>query len=234
MNKFIVIFAIWIGWSSYQLTRGKSIAPSIFSMIDFHKSIDTNMVTKKLLFGIGYDDSTQSSNKTAHYKWYRMLERCYSERYLIKKPTYRGCTVCDEWTTFSNFEKWFSDSNNGYRYGYHLDKDILMKGNKVYSPQTCCFVPQEINSIFIKDNSRRGNLPIGVTKRNEEAFVAQVHFHGIIQYLGVYKTKELAFNAYKREKEVIIKIMGDEYYKKGLITKKVYNALLNYEVEITD
>lgn len=192
------------------------------------------MKEKKKVYGVGINDSTPKSNPTAYYKWRRMLERCYSERYLVKKPTYRGCTVCDEWITFSNFEKWFCDPNNGYREGYHLDKDIIVKGNKIYSPQTCCFVPQEINSIFIKDNAKRGELPIGVTRGYQNTFVAQVDFRGIIQYLGSYKTKELAFNAYKREKEFIIKIIGDEYYKDGLITERVYNALLNYKVEITD
>lgn len=233
MLIIICIFVIWIGWFGHQPIRGKSTAPSILSMVDFYKRVD-DMKAKKKIFGIGIDDSTSSSNQTAHYKWYRMLERCYSERYLAKKPTYRGCCVCDEWLTFSNFEKWFSDPDNGYCERYHLDKDILVKGNKIYSPNTCCFVPQEINSLFIKDNSKRGSLPIGVTNGYKGSFVAQVNFRGVIQYLGKYDTKEQAFNAYKKEKEVIVKILGDEYYKRGLITEKVYKALLNYKVEIND
>ena len=233
MLRIICIFVIWIGWFGHQPIRGKSTAPSILSMVDFYKRVD-DMKAKKKIFGIGIDDSTASSNQTAHYKWYRMLERCYSERYLAKKPTYRGCCVCDEWLTFSNFEKWFSDPDKGYCERYHLDKDILVKGNKIYSPNTCCFVPQEINSLFIKDNSKRGSLPIGVTNGYKGSFVAQVNFCGVIQYLGKYDTKEQAFNAYKKEKEVIVKILGDEYYKRGLITEKVYKALLNYKVEIND
>lgn len=233
MIRIICIFALWIGWFGHQPIRGKSTAPSILSMVDFYKRVD-DMKAKKKIFGIGIDDSTASSNQTAHYKWFRMLERCYSERYLAKKPTYSGCCVCDEWLTFSNFEKWFSDPDNGYCERYHLDKDILVKGNKIYSPNTCCFVPQEINSLFIKDNSKRGNLPIGVTNGYKRSFVAQVNFRGVIQYLGKYDTKEQAFNAYKKEKEVIVKILGDEYYKRGLITEKVYKALLNYKVEIND
>lgn len=217
MLRIICIFVIWIGWFGHQPIRGKSTAPSILSMVDFYKRVD-GMKAKKKIFGIGIDDSTASSNQTAHYKWYRMLERCYSEIYLAKKPTYRGCCVCDEWLTFSNFEKWFSDPDNGYCERYHLDKDILVKGNKIYSPNTCCFVPQEINSLFIKDNSKRGSLPIGVTNGYKGSFVAQVNFSGVIQYLGKYDTKEQAFNAYKKEKEVIVKILGDEYYKRGLIT----------------
>ena len=233
MFRILCIFAMWIGWFGHHLIRGKSTAPSILSMVDFYKRVD-DMKAKKKIFGIGIDDSTASSNQTAHYKWYRMLERCYSERYLAKKPTYRGCCVCDEWLTFSNFEKWFSDPDNGYCERYHLDKDILVKGNKIYSPNTCCFVPQEINSLFIKDNSKRGSLPIGVTNGYKGSFVAQVNFRSVIQYLGKYDTKEQAFNAYKKEKEVIVKILGDEYYKRVLITEKVYKALLNYKVEIND
>ena len=92
----------------------------------------------------------------------------------------------------------------------------------------------QINSLFIKNDSKRGRLPIGVTKGLNGMFVAQVHFRSVLQYLGSYSSVEKAFNAYKKEKEVIIKILGDEYYKKGLITQKVYNALLNYNINISD
>lgn len=232
MLRIICIFAIWIGWSSYQPIRGKSIAPSIFSMIDLNKSIDN--MNSKMVYGVGFDDSTINSNPIAVSKWYGMFKRCYGKSYHKTHPTYIDCAVDERWFLFSNFEKWFNDKENGYIEGYHLDKDILVKGNKVYSPDTCCFVPREINSLFIKNDSKRGHLPIGVTKGRNGMFVAQVHFRSVLQYLGSYSSVEKAFNAYKKEKEVIIKILGDEYYKKGLITQKVYNALLNYNINISD
>lgn len=232
MLKFICIFALWIGWFGHQPIRGKSIAPSIFSMIDLNKSIDN--MNSKMVYGVGFDDSTINSNPIAVSKWYGMFKRCYSKSYHKTHPTYIDCAVDEGWFLFSNFEKWFNDKENGYTEGYHLDKDILVKGNKVYSQDTCCFVPQEINSLFIKNDSKRGRLPIGVTKGQNGMFVAQVHFRSVLQYLGSYSSVEKAFNAYKKEKEVIIKILGDEYYKKGLITQKVYNALLNYNINISD
>ena len=70
-------------------------------------------------------------------RWVHMLERCYSERYQEKKPTYIGCTVCEEWLRFSNFKSWMETQDWE---GKHLDKDLLVEGNKIYSPDTCILV----------------------------------------------------------------------------------------------
>lgn len=96
-----------------------------------------------------------------------MLTRCYNHKSLKKNPSYIGCSVCDEWLTYSNFKRWYEDPINGYREGYHLDKDILVKGNKVYSPETCCFVPHSINCLLLTRQRKRGALPIGVTIRHK-------------------------------------------------------------------
>jgi hypothetical protein len=118
-----------------------------------------------------------------------------------------------------------------------LDKDILFKGNKIYSPETCCFVPNEINVLLCKNDSKRGKMPIGVYERkmvNGYKYVAYVnntkkHFH-----LGTFDTPKEAFQAYKSAKEAYIKEMATQYYKDGKITERVYDALMKYEVEITD
>lgn len=80
-----------------------------------------------------------------------MLERCYSARYQERKPTYKGCSVCDEWLNYQNFAKWYDD--NYYEIKGEimcLDKDILVKGNKIYSPENCVFVPNYINVLFAR------------------------------------------------------------------------------------
>ena len=84
----------------------------------------------------------------SYYTWRDMLRRCYSQAFQNKEPTYKGCAVCEDWMFYSNFKRWFDDSENGYCEGYCLDKDIITKNNKVYSPENCCFVPREINSLL--------------------------------------------------------------------------------------
>lgn len=166
--------------------------------------------------------------------WSQMLVRCYRESYKKITPTYKDCTVCKDWKLYSNFERWFNDPSNGYKEGYCLDKDILVKGNKTYSPETCCFVPNEINALLIKHDNKRGKYPIGVTLHNKK-FCARINvFKKGSVWLGVFDTPELAFSAYKQAKEDYIKRMAQEYYSEGKITKRVYDALMKYEVEITD
>lgn len=170
---------------------------------------------------------------TPYVIWREMIGRCYSHRIKQKYPTYAECSACEGWRYFSNFLRWFEDPANGYRENYHLDKDILVKGNKVYSPDTCCFVPKEINKIFTKSQRARGPYPIGVTKNwsHYQAVLLQYNKH---LYLGTFNTPEEAFAAYKTAKEAYIKEVATAYYNEGKITEKVYNALMNYQVEITD
>ena len=130
-----------------------------------------------------------------------------------------------------SFANWFYDETNGYKEGYQLDKDILKKGNKIYSPETCCFVPQEINTLLVKNDSKRGNLLIGVRK-NGNGFQARLNINGDTKIIGTYSTQEQAFLVYKEEKESYIKYLADKI--KDNISPKVYNALINYIVEITD
>lgn len=192
---------------------------------------------RRLIFGVGVNDSPKAISKhnirndKDYYLWHGMIQRCYDDYTQKKHPTYNGCTVCDEWLYFSNFKKWF-DKN--YIEGYQLDKDILVKGNKVYSPNTCCFVPFEINTLFTKSNAKRGVLPIGVQRYLKDRYRTCFKRGGKVTYLGVYNKVEDAFCAYKIAKESYIKEVAENYHAKGLITERVYNALLNYKVEITD
>lgn len=160
--------------------------------------------------------------------WYGMIRRCYDHNSLLYKKTYTDCTVCDEWLYFSNFKEWFDEN---YIEGYALDKDILVHGNRVYSPNTCCFVPDEINTIFIKNERNRGDYLIGVYS-NGNQFSARLTMWGKEKYLGCFNTEEDAFLAYKREKETFIKEVAELY--KNRITQKVYDALMKYEVLKTD
>lgn len=188
------------------------------------------------IFGIGYigcfRNNERISKDRAYVVWRNMLMRCYDEKTHIKRPTYIGCTVCNEWHNYSNFKQWFDEN---YQEGYCLDKDILFKGNKVYSPKTCCFVPNEINSILTKRQNYRGNLPIGVRYSDSRLrYKVQFTKSSDKTYIGYFSAPEEAFDAYKRAKEEYIKEVAEKYYKEGAISEKVYNALMNYKVEITD
>ena len=201
---------------------------------DHIKSGNVKNPNAPIVYGIGYSSVgkySQKEHRSAYRKWQGMLERCYSEKYHIKKPTYIGCSVSKDWFNFQVFADWFYDETNGYKEGYQLDKDILIKGNKIYSPETCCFVPQEINTLLVKGDSKRGNLPIGVRK-NHNGFQARLSINGNLKNMGTYSTQEEAFSVYKKEKESYIKNLADEI--KNNITPKVYDALINYIVEITD
>lgn len=115
-----------------------------------------------------------------------------------------------------------------------LDKDILIKGNKVYSPETCIFVPHEINSLFLKNDNKRGNLPLGVSLHKSSGLYgarSKVYGKGYVS-AGYYKTIEEVFVAYKQQKESNIKEVADLY--KDKIPQKLYEAMYSYEVEITD
>lgn len=182
-------------------------------------------------YGTANCDIPNSSHERYYKTWRSMLDRALGDVYKNKYPTYKGCTVCEEWLTLSNFKRWFESSESGYVEGYHLDKDILVKGNKVYSPSTCCFVPHEINTLFSRKNN--GCLPIGVT-RLEKSFAASICINYNYKHIGCYPTAEEAFYAYKDVKERYIKEIAEKYFQEGKITEKVYNALMRYEVEITD
>lgn len=196
---------------------------------------------QKKLFGVGVNDDephNKNNESVAYRKWRTMLARCYSERYKSKQQTYVDCKVCEEWLLFSSFKKWHEKN---YKDGCELDKDILTKGNKVYSPDTCCYIPKFLNTLLLNCRKVRGDLPIGVIRHNDK-FVAQMSGYSKggydrncrYSYIGTFDTAEEAFLAYKSVKENYIKKVAQEYFDKGTINEKVYNALINYSVEITD
>lgn len=146
----------------------------------------------------------------------------------IKSPLYVGCT--STFRDFQDFAEW-CQTQQGYFEGYQLDKDILKKGNKVYSKDYCAFVPQEINKLFTKRDRCRGALPIGVTM-DRNSIRASFTAGGKIEHLGVFSSPESAFAAYKVAKESFIKQQANKF-KEG-ISAALYSALLDYQVEITD
>jgi len=196
--------------------------------------------------GIGYLGNGRYSNisndnyelKHCYKVWNKMIQRCYMSKELrdIKHMSYEDCVVCEEWHCFNNFAEWYlSNKYNANGEPLNIDKDILFRDNKLYSPDNCLLVPREINLLFIKGKSIRGDLPIGVTYywNDNSRYLASMKIgDGKSFQIGVYSTVDEAFQAYKREKEKRIKEMADKY--KSVIPEKLYNAMYNYEVLITD
>ncbi len=167
--------------------------------------MDAKDGTKGLVFGVGINDANyvvkvmetisriggKRKRKLIwecpfYRKWINMLERCYSIKLHGKHPSYRDCTVCEEWHLFSNFKAWMEKQNWKNK---HLDKDLLFQGNKVYSPETCCFIFGKINLFMEECNASRGDYPIGVCWRKDtKKFVARCRnpFTNKIEYLGQF------------------------------------------------
>lgn len=200
----------------------------------------------KEIYGVGIlgDIKTKNNGRiTKEYStWSNMLQRCYDPKRHEEFPRYKGCIVCEEWLYFPNFVKWCHSQNNWNKVmenpsSYHIDKDIINKGNKIYAPYNCSFVPGIVNGLFCKSNAIRGKYPIGVSLTPKTSkFRARCNNPLTKKHIVHYgfSTPEAAFEQYKKDKEMIIKQVAQEEYNKGNIIKSCYEAMMKYEVEITD
>lgn len=188
---------------------------------------------KPTMCGIGYQGRNNVDCKSESYiRWHNMMNRCYNEKFHQRQPQYKECTVCAEWHNYMNFKVWYDE----HKYGdaqLDMDKDILFKGNYEYSPATVVFVPHAINTLFINGKKGRGDCPVGVHfDKDKGKYRAEMSFLGKIKKLGYFDTLETAFAKYKEYKEDFIKHMAERY--KGKIPDKVYQAMMNWKIEITD
>lgn len=181
--------------------------------------------------GIGKYKPSINGKKVVEYQtWHNMFERCYNPYNINKRLGYQNVFICEFFHNFQNFAKWHKE--NHYELldeKVDLDKDIIKKNNKIYSPEYCSFVPQSINKLIIKCGKTRGKYPIGVSShKNTNGYRARLGN----KHLGFFSTQQKAFRAYKKEKEKQIKIMANKY--KEVLNKKVYDSLIEYQIEIAD
>ena len=143
----------------------------------------------------------------AYQSWRSMIDRCYSSVKQSKSPTYNGVNVCDEWRSFMAFRSWWVEN---YIDGWHLDKDILSSGSKIYSPDTSLFIPRWLNNMLIDCNAARGDLPIGVRKTGVSfGFRCRIG-NGVRLSKGGFETPELALDGWKEAKSEYARKMKDE------------------------
>lgn len=155
-----------------------------------------------------------------------MLRRCYAQR--PSERAYKGCIVCDSWLRSSNFRKWWEEN---YIDGYVMDKDLFASGaNKQYGPDNVVFVPSAINGLIqerkAKDGSHCGANYYG---GKYHAFISK---YGKPFHVGAYDTRAESIAEYKKAREEYIKKVAQDYFDKGLISERVYLALMSYEVKI--
>lgn len=185
----------------------------------------------KTVYGVGvlgFGEFTSNSFDGKLYgTWQRMLRRCYGDQ---NKETYIGVTVCDEWHNFQNFCGWAVEQEGFQEDSWHLDKDLLSGTNqKIYSPDTCCFLPIEINMVIQGKKSDNG-LPQGVVldKRRSLYFSSAIKGEDN-KFLGYSKNPEECFAKYKHAKEKIVKDIAFKW--KDKISNVAYDALLKFEVQ---
>lgn len=194
---------------------------------------NTNAVNESTVYGVGYWGMPNVDvHDNTYIRWYNMLGRCYSEKYQKRQPSYIDCSVCDEWHNFSNYKKWIEE--NYYTVddeAMEVDKDILHKGNTVYSPDNCIFVPKSINGLFVNAKASRGDCPIGID-RIKAGFRVRLNHGGKQTIFGCYDNIVDAFEKYKEEKEKLIQEVAEKY--RGKIPQKLYDAMMNWVVEYDD
>lgn len=162
--------------------------------------------------------------------WRKMVGRCYDN----PDKHYENCTVSKEWLDYQDFCNWFYSSEvlPYYQKGFNLDKDLLITGNKVYSKDSCVFIPREINSFLTLRKNDRGEYKIGVYLKSEnrtKKYGAQLNMGILKKHLGYFLTEQEAFSAYKEAKELKAKDLANKYF--GIISPKAVNALFNYRIQ---
>lgn len=176
----------------------------------------------RLYLGEGYYDSGKyhsrvNGKKTPEYIiWGSMLTRCYSEKYKLRYKAYDGCTVSDNFKNFQYFAEWCNNQPGFNEVGYQLDKDLLISGNKLYSEDTCVFIPRVLNCFYTTYNGEFGE---GVSKRKRSSkFEANITLLGMgkKKYLGSFTNKESAQEAY-----LVAKIEDSKNWYNLLISKNI-------------
>lgn len=179
-------------------------------------------IRKQLICGVGKRDGLpthdQNGNKIKSYQvWQNMLSRCYSDKYQKRRPTYRGCSVEEDWLSYKNFKKWFEEN---YIEGMVLDKDLLVNGNKKYSKETCAFIPNSLNNLFQRCEEKT-KLGYYYSKKDKR-FISQIKKQNKKYVIGYFKSEEEAEKSYKKEKKKYCTIELNKYLTNGQIKRNIY------------
>lgn len=164
-----------------------------------------------------------------------MKTRCYGENQRKQYSCYENCCICYEWLEDAKkFYNWADEHyytiDNLPDSNIQLDKDILVPGNLVYSPDTCMFIPDKMNLFFKSLNKKSVFLPPGVRKLKNEKYQSEIGIEGKKKIIGIYNTVEEAQEAYKTEKIKECERIADYY--KDMVPEKVTEAFLQWRQSI--
>lgn len=224
--------------------KGKVVVEFLGYEGESHEVYKDNLVKGKVknpfkptVCGVGiigngeYNTKTSINGVNIYRLWVRMMQRSYYDKTQERSPTYKGCSVGEVFIKYQEFAKWCF-SQEFISKSYQLDKDLLIRDNKVYSPDTCCFLPRELNDLLSYRKAVNSKCLIGVTDNGKGGYVSKIMTNSEQRYLGTFNTPEEAFYAYKEAKEAYIKELANKY--KDKIDPRAYEALINYEVSIDD
>lgn len=161
----------------------------------------------KLVRGHGINDANYPTTPWINGKqimcpFYNIWSNMFNRVYSAHRPTYIGTSICEEWHTFSKFKKWMESQDWE---GNDLDKDIIKPGNKIYSPETCCFVSHALNSLLSDSAHSRGEYPIGVSyHKRDKKYRARYSDGKTTKWLGSFNTPSAAHSAWVKAKTNLI------------------------------
>lgn len=181
------------------------------------------------LHGVGISGMCKITNKAAYSIWAGIVRRCYSSTAQLNRPRYAGCSVSDEWKLFPNFLEWYEANHVD---GYQVDKDLLVPFNKVYSADTCLYVPNDMNMITVLANSVRGSLPVGVVKSGNR-FVARISIKKKMHSLGSFATADEAFSKYYEAKVQTTIDLLDKYPEYSQYKEQILYTLKSHLLAVS-
>ena len=214
------------------MKRLKLSQAEIDKLVVVERSVARPTLFKVGINDVGFQVAADRKPIWQYSLWCRVLERAFCQKLKTDKPTYKDVTCCDEWLSFATFVEWVNKEvcYSGKPEGMDLDKDIIIRGNRVYSPEACSFVPQAVNKLLNSKTKARGEWPIGVYyNKRDRHFRAQLSDNGCGKLLGTFNTPEEASLAYKVAKEAQIKAVANQY--KDVLKPAVYESLMNWEIE---
>lgn len=190
-------------------------------------STKRSIAQRTLIHGVGINDAWYKTNLNGvrcpfYRKWVSMITRCYSYKFLNTQSTYKSCSVSEDWFSFSNFKAWMERQ---YWHDCELDKDILIPGNKIYSPDTCLFIPKSINTLLSDHRSGRGGFPQGVSFNVSRCkYESYCNVNGKRKHLGRYSSSAEASMVYKKFKSDHVRSVAERY----IPNETIYNALIRH------
>lgn len=195
------------------------------------------LLKHRLVCGVGYNDGKyrvkiKGKNTKEYDLWSKMIYRCYYDKTHEVNKRYKDCTISENFKSYSYFYEWCQNQIGFNKKGFELDKDLCFKWNKIYSEDTCFFIPKELNICLSGCTKTKGDYPTGVSKRKSGRYVAHAMINGKSKSISYHDSIEDAFYAYKKEKEAEIKRLAVKY--KDEIDERIFNSIYNYSIEIDD